>query len=507
MSIMGLDIGTTGVKAVAFTEEGKLITSAYREYPMHSPREGSLELDPREVLAGAKEVVGAVCAETSSDPVKSMAISTLGEAAVPVDANHEVLGNAIIGFDSRGQLEKEAFEKKITNEDGFARTGHGINSYHTLFKIMWRRDHEPELYKNVKHFLTFSDFIISQLGLEPRIDHSNASRTLAFDIQQRDWSQPILDAAGIENVFAEPIAPGDVAGTVGKNDFGLPEGCVVAGGLHDQPAGILGAGIRPGESMLATGTVACLGIRLDSPPEAGPMIENNLCYYPTFGQDQWVALAWNFTGGSLLRWFRDQLGAEDCVAAEQRGVDPYEVICSDLPEDPTGLLVLPHFTTAGTPSFDSKALGAILGLRLTTTRKEITKAILEGVAYEIQLNAALLANAGIHINLYKAIGGAAKSPVWLQIFADILNTPVAQLEVTEGAALGVALLGAHGAGIHPSEDAINAVIENQTREGLMFEPDARRAEQYAERGAIYADIYPSTRGMTHRIFDLVARGG
>jgi xylulokinase len=470
---------------------------------MHSPEEGSLELDPREVLAGVREVLQAVCAETANDPVRSLGISTLGEAAVPVDENFEMLGNAIIGFDSRGQEQKEVFERKISNEEIFARTGHGINAYHTIFKVMWWRDHQPEVFRQMKYFLTFSDFVIAKLGLEPRIDHSNAARTLGFDIQKREWSKPILEAAGLDNVFAKPIAPGDVAGIVGPNDFGLPEGCVVAGGLHDQPAGILGAGICPGESMLATGTVVCLGVRLDSPPEPGPMIANNLCYYPTFGADQWVALAWNFTGGILLRWFRDQLASAECADAAKRGVDPYEVICGNLPEDPTGLLVLPHFTTAGTPSFDARALGAILGLRLTTTRQEIAKAVLEGVAYEIQLNAELLANSGIKIERYKAIGGAAKSPVWLQIYADILNRPVVQLEVTEGASLGVALMGAYGAGIHKSQSDINGVIERQTREGLVFEPDEARAARYCERGAIYKDFYPTTRDMTHRIFDLL----
>ena len=506
MSILGLDIGTTGVKAVAFTTEGKPLASSYQEYHLISPEEGFLELDPMEVLAGTRKVCREVAEATTADPVSSLSISTLGEAALPVDENFEVLGNAIVGFDARGQEQKEQLAAKISNNEVFGITGHGINSYHTLFKIMWWRDSHPEIFARTRYFLTFSDFVISRLGLEPRIDYSNAARTLSFDIHTSTWSKKILDAADLEPIFAQPIAPGEAVGEIGSNDFGLPEGCVVAGGLHDQSAGILGAGILPGESMLATGTVVCLGVRLDSHPEPGPMIENNLCYYPTFGEGQRVSLAWNFTGGSLLKWYRDQLGADERAEAERRGVDPYEIICGELPEDPTGVFVLPHFTTAGTPSLDPRALGAILGLRLTTSRREIAKAVLEGVAYEVLLNADLMAKSGIEIERYKAIGGAAKSPVWLQLYADILNRPVVQLEVTEGAALGVALLGAHGAG-RCSAKEVHEVVRNQTREGTVFEPNAQRAARYRERFEIYRDIYDTTQDLTHRIYELVKRRG
>ncbi|MBI4585357.1 MAG: hypothetical protein HY717_15195 [Planctomycetes bacterium] len=528
MSILGLDIGTTGVKAVAFQEDGRLLASAYREYHLKSPLEGHLELDPREVLEAVRQVVGSVSQSTRQDPIRCAATSTLGEAAVPVDERNRPVANAIVGFDARGQEEMALFKEKIGNEEVFAITGHGINSYHTLFKVMWRRRRQPEVFRAAKRFLCFGDFVIASLGLPPRIDYSMAARTLAFDIHQKRWSRKILDAAGLEEVFAPPIAPGEAVGKVGSNDFGLPAGCVVAGGLHDQPAGILGAGIQPGESMLATGTVVCLGVRLaEEPARSGSMVANNLCYYPTFGdyptvgdhptvgdyrdagpssgspgKDPWISIAWNFTGGSLLKWFRDQFAVAERAEAERRGVDPYEVICGQLPPQPTRLLVLPHFTTTGTPYLDPQALGAILGLRLTTTRQEIAKAILEGVAYEILLNAELLAEAGAPIQRYKAIGGAAKSPVWMQIYANILNRPVVQLEVTEGAAWGAALLGARGAGIFQSAGEVEAMVRQSIKEGKVFTPESKQAEPYRQRFKIYREVYPATRDLSHRMFVL-----
>lgn len=489
------------MKAAAFSEEGKLLASAYREYGLLSPEPSQLELDPAEVTAALREVIRKVVSSPACGPIRSVATSALGEAALPVDGAGRPVGNAIIGFDARGREEAEDLRRRMASEEVFAITGHGINSYHTLFKVMWLRDHRPEVFARTKRFHCFGDHAMSLLGLPPRIDHSMAARTLAFDILARCWSRRILDAAGLGDVFSAPIAPGEPAGAAGRNDLGIPPGTLMAGGLHDQPAGILGAGIRPGESMLATGTVVCLGVRLSAVPAARPMVENNLCYYPTFGQGH-VSIAWNFTGGSLLKWFRDQLGDAEREEARRRGLDPYDLLLAGLPEEPTRLLVLPHFTTTGTPWLDPRAMGAVLGLRLTTTRKELAKAVLEGVAYEVKLNAELLERAGVRIDLYKAIGGAARSPVWMQVYADVLERPVAILALTEGAALGAALLGGRAAGIYSSDAQAEEVAARAARVERVYEPSPARSRAYGERFAIYRELYPATRDLTHRIFEL-----
>jgi xylulokinase len=338
------------------------------------------------------------------------------------------------------------------------------------------------------------------------MDYSMAARTLAFDIHQLGWSSKILDRAALSpEIFPAPIASGEPVGGIGPaaaHEFGLPRGCIVAGGLHDQPAGILGAGVRPGESMLATGTVICLGVRLKGKPAGLAMARDNLCYYPTVGERQYISIAWNFTGGSLLKWYRDNLSGPEASAATKRGVDPYEVITEGLPEEPTGLLVLPHFTTTGTPWLDPRALGAVLGLRLTTTRKEIVKAILEGILYEVRLNAELLRASGVEIGLYKAIGGAAKCFAWMQIAADILGRPVAITSVTEGAALGAALLGAKAAGIVKSLGDMEEILRGSVRVERVIEPRPEHVERYTERFLIYKDLYPQTKELSHRIFGL-----
>ncbi len=504
MSIVGIDIGTTGTKAVAFTLDGRVVASAYREYNMLSPQPGQLELDANDVLGKIKEVLAELGAKTRSDPPRSIAWSALGEAMAPLDAKGTPLGNAIIGFDCRGEEEVLELKAALSQEDAFAITGHPINSYHTICKLMWWRKHRPDVFARAKKWLCFADLFVHALGLPPAIDYGLASRTLLLDVHAYRYSERMLAIAGVTaDQLARPMAPGDAVGAIGKNPFGFPEDCVVGVGMHDQPAGILGTGTGPGEAMYAIGTVVCLGVRLTRAPDPAVMLANNLCAYPTYGKNQYISLAWNFTGGSLLKWYRDQFAAEERAEAERTGRGVYDVICEGLPAGPTSLLVLPYFTTTGTPYLDTRARGAILGLHITTTRRELAKAIMEGVSYDIQLNTDLLARAGVEIARYKAIGGAAKSPVWMQLEADILGRPVMTLRATEGASFGAALVGAKAAGLVKDPEAHAKDLAKPER---VYEPDAARHAAYQRRFALYRTLYDANRDVLHELDRLAKEG-
>jgi xylulokinase len=504
VSIVGLDIGTTGTKAVAFRPDGQVLASAYREYDMLSPEPGQLELDPREVLEAIRTVLREVASRTTADPPQSLAWCTLGEAMVPVDEAGEPLGNAIIGFDCRGEEEAEYLRSELDPLEVFSLTGHPVNSYHSVCKLLWWRNNRPEVYARARQWLCIADFFVRSLGLPPAIDYSLASRMLLFDVKKYVWSERLLGLAGIEaGQLARPVAPGEAIGPIGKNDFGFPETCVVGAGLHDQPAGIVGTGTAPGEAMYAIGTVVCLGVRLAATPDPAVMIRNNLCLYPTYGAGQYVSLAWNFTGGSLLKWYRDQFAAEERAEAERTGKDVYDIICGSIPDTPTSLLVLPYFTTTGTPYLDTRARGAILGLHLTTERREIARAILEGVNYDIRLNTAILAEAGVSIDRYKAIGGAARSPVWMQLAACILGRPVVTLQATEGASFGAALMGAKAAGLIEDPESVGRELARPDR---VYEPSDDFHRAYQERFALYRKLYEANRPLLHEL-DRMARSG
>ena len=500
MSIVGMDVGTTGTKAVAFDLDGRVVARAYREYPTLEPRPGWLELDPRQVLGCVKEVLSKVSADVAGDPVQAIALSVLGETAAPLDADREPLHNAIIGFDPRGGEFLDEFASRISSERVFSIAGHPINHYHTLFKLLWLRRFKPDVFKRMDLCPCFCDYVCGKLGAGYAIEHSTAARTLMLDIHKRTWSDEILGAADLDPaLLSRPVAPGEIIGEVSAagEQFGLRKGTKVVAGLHDQPAGIFGAGVEPGESMLATGTVVCLGVRLaEKPSNESVLAANNLCYYPTYGRDEYISLAWNFTGGSLLRWYRDTLGGVEVADARAAERDPYDLILAELPEDPTDLIALPHFTTTGTPHIDAEARGAVLGLRTGTSKKQLVKALIEGIAYEVRLNVELLDEAGIRIDRFKAIGGAAKSDVWMQIYADVLGKPVLRLGLEEGTSLGVAMLAGHAAGLIDDMDATRAPFVRASR---AFEPDPARKARYDERFGIYRDLYPATKDLSHRI--------
>ncbi len=499
MAIMGLDVGTTGSKAVVFDLDGTILASSYREYNIVSPKQGWLELCASDVLEAVKTVVSESQSQSRAQ-IRSVAISTLGEAVVPVDKSGRALANAIIGFDPRGESECKQFRKMIDSLELFHITGHTANSFHTLFKLMYIKRQQKKLFSQTDKFLCFGDFIAHQLGLPAKIDYSMAARTLMFDINSLQWSEKILSLAGLDSeMLAVPVSPGTVIGEIGENELGFPKGAILASGLHDQPAGILGAGITPGESMLATGTVVCLGVLLNKEVDAKVMTENNLCRYPTFGNN-FVNIAWNFTGGSALKWFRDNLASDLVDKARAEGKDAYDLITSNINEEPSGLILLPYFTTTGTPYLDARVSGILMGLKLNTSRFEIAKAIMEGVAYELRVNQELLANADVEINLYKAIGGAAKSDLWMQIYADVLNRPISILQTTECAAWGVGLLGAHSAGL--LRDLPDVYARKIAKDGKRFEPNKEKANLYDKRMEIYKQVYKRNKSILHSLSKL-----
>jgi xylulokinase len=492
---MGLDIGTTGAKAVVFSEQGRRLASAYREYPLLHPRPGWIELDPEEVWRKVREAVGEAAVAAKADPVRALAISTLGEAAVPVGRDGSVLANSILGFDNRAA---ELFERWIATQDPaeiMRITGQPPSQIFTLVKLMWIRQNEPDLYRRMRRYATFGDFAHLKMGLEPRIDYSMAARTMAFDIHAKTWSEKICAGAGVSPELFSAAAPtGHVVGALGRaaaEQLGLPPGCVVCAGSHDQPAGALGSGVtEAGAAMDATGTVECFAVAMDRPVVNETMLNNNLACYPHAAPDLYISLAFNFSGGSLFRWARDTFAQAEQEEARRRGVSVYEVLTERMSAEPTDILVLPHFTMAGTPYMDANPVGAIIGLTLGATRAEFLRAILEGISYELKLNLDILAQAGVQVKEFRAIGGGAKNRFWLQLKADMYNRPIVRLEVSEAASLGMAIAAGVAVGVYESaREAARALVV--TLESFM--PDPARAAHYDAMLPRYKALYPALK--------------
>ncbi len=494
MSLMGLDIGTTGTKAIVFSRDGKILAAAYREYPLHSPQAGWLEINPNQVWGSVVEAV-AEAARKTREPVTAVAVSCLGEAATPLDANGNILHNSILGFDSRA---KDLACRWIARNDPMQVmriTGQPPSQMFTIFKIMWLKKHMPQVVKKAWKFLTYEDFAIYKMTGAPTVDYSMACRTMAFDVKAERWSGKICDEAGVDvSLFPDAKPSGTIVGEInGKMSgvLGLPKGCKVVTGGHDQPAGALGAGIvKERVAIDATGTVECFAPAFSKPVMNQTMLRNNFCCYFHVAPKLYVTLAFNFTGGSLLRWFRDTLGGEEKIEARKRGVDVYDVLLEKMSDKPTDLFVLPHFTMTGTPYMDPSPTGAIVGLNLASSKAEMIKAVLEGISYEMKLNIELLEEAGIVVDELRAIGGGAKSEKWLQLKADMFNKRIVRLKTTEAACQGMAIAAGVATGVYTSfADAVKLLVKPDR----TFVPNKRNASIYEEKLATYRRIYPALK--------------
>ena len=502
MSLLGLDVGTTGCKAIVFDTQGNILGQAYREYPLIHRQPGWMELDSDLVWNSTKESIAeAVSAAGGKDPVKALAISCLGEAVTAIGNDGRPLALSTVGFDNRALPQSRWWEEVMGKEALFQITGQPLHLIYTINKILWWRDNEPEVFDKAWKFLCYGDLTAYRLGAEPCIDFSMAARTMAFDIRAGRWSKEILEKAEIDEArLARPEPSGTVIGQVSDaaaRELGLPKGVKIVAGAHDQPAGALGSGItKPRIAMDATGTVECITPAFAQPVLTEAMLRFNYPCYPHAVRGMYVTISFNFTGGSLLRWYRDVLGKQEREEAEVAGMGVYDIMIGKATAGPSPIFVLPHFTVTGTPWMDADAKGAILGLSLTTTKGDIIKALLDGLTYEMRLNLDCLQQAGVEIDSLRAIGGGAKSRTWLQLKADIYNRPVSCLSVSEAACLAMALLAGTAIGEYSSiEEAAEATIKVTE----TFEPDPKAAAQYEERYRLYREIYPLLSNFLHKV--------
>lgn len=496
MSLVGIDVGTTGCKVLALSTDGQVIAAAHREYDVLRPQPGWAELNSAAVWALIQDALREVTAQTAHDPAVALCVASMGEAMTPVSAEREILGNCLLGFDTRG-AETLARLAALDPIAFFTRSGNVPSGVYGGPKLIWLRDHRPELFARAYRFLFWADLVAFLLGGEPVTDYALANRTLFLDVRAECWSAETLDYVGMSADRLPALAPaGTAIGGVSREAAqatGLPPGATIVVGTHDQCATALGAGaIRPGMGVYGLGTYACLTPIYDHLPPAGRMIAAGLSVEHHAVPGLYVSFYYNLTGGALLKWFRNTFAALEHAQAQARGEDVYDRLLADMPAGPTDLLVLPHFAPTGPPRFDEHPYGLIAGLSLETTRGEFVKGLLEGVTYYFREGLDHLAAAGITLEEYRATGGGARSDAWLQITADILGKPLARPRITEAGALGAAILAGLGAGVfaHVGE-ALDALVQVER----VFVPDAGRHQQYEERFSRYRQLYPCSQAL------------
>ncbi|MFB3789475.1 MAG: L-fuculokinase [bacterium] len=503
MSLLGIDVGTTGCKAVAFNEKGQILASAYREYPLHSPQPGWAELDGNRVWADVKACIQEVASRTKADPITALAVSCQGEAVSYIDSRGEIIHNALVSFDNRTESYVPQWEERFGRTHIFEVTGQPLAALYTALKLQWMHENRPAVMKRTKHLLGFEDLVMYRLGMEPTTDYTLAARTLLFDVPNKAWRGEFLDFAGIDPALMPTLKPsGTLLGTVPDSaaaELGLPRGVKVVTGGHDQPCQMLGSGVtEPNVAAYGIGTVECIGPAFADFIINGVMLDNNICVYHHTCPGLFISLVYNFTGGCLFRWYRDTFGQDELRRAKESGRDVYDILTAEAADRPSKLLVLPHFTTTGVPHFDTRSKGVILGLRLDTTKGEITRAILEGITLEMRMCVELLKQAGGEVTVLRATGGGAKSSYWLQIKADIMGIPVAVPAVSEAGCLGCAILAGSATGVYSS---IREAAQQLARIEKTFEPQPEFHRLYTERFENYKEIYPRLKDLFHQMPD------
>jgi xylulokinase len=490
MSLLGIDVGTTGCKAAAFAADGRSLASAYREYPILFPGDRWAELDSRQVLEGVRAVIAEVAGRVArADPVTALSLSSMGEAMTPVGRNGEILGHSILSSDIRGGEYIGALKRRIEQHAFYAINPNILGPNYSLPKLLWIKEHQADLYARTHKFLLWCDLVACMLTGEAVTGYSLANRTLLFDIRAQDWSDKLLVLSGIERDKLPRCLPaGAVIGTVGRKiaaELNLAPGVAVVVGGHDQCCNSLGAGITAvGKAVCGIGSYECVTPTYGLIPAAEPMLKQGLNVEHHVLPGLYVSFIYN-QGGLLVKWFRDTFARGDMQRAGTK--DVYAQLDAEMPAEPTRLLSLPYFDITGPPQFVTDASGVIAGLKTSTSRGEILKSILESVTFYFVDSVWALRDLGIDTNEFIATGGGAKSDPWLQIKADIFGVPFVRPRVTEGSLLGAAILAGLATGLFKTPAEATALFVQRER---VFEPDPARHRIYREQLEKYRRLFP-----------------
>jgi xylulokinase len=425
----------------------------------------------------------------------ALALSCQGEAVIPVDATGQALRPAILGMDTRTDAENDWLVEQFGLETLFARTGMPANTVNSLPKLLWLQRHEPMLWSLAHQFLLYEDFFLRRLGGQAVISHCLASRTQMYDLSAGDWADDILSRCQIERDRLARLAPADggVVGTLWRElaaELGLSGEILLVSGGHDQACAALGSGVtQAGLAMVSSGTAEVVEVAMQTPALDKTLRDGNISVYRHVVPGLFLAMTLNHSGGLTLRWYRDTWGRWELAQAQTTGQDAYDLLLAEAPPGPTELLFLPHFSGSGTPVWDNTSKGAILGLTLAATQATLTKALLEGLTFELRHNLDLLRAAGISISELRAVGGGARSPLWLQLKADICRAPLRLPQVTEAACLGAAMLAGVAAGIYP--DVAAAASQTVRLRPQRIDPRPDSAAAYDQKYQLYRQVYPT----------------
>jgi xylulokinase len=471
--LVGIDVGTSGVKGLAIDGEGTVVAGAESAYPLATPRAGWAEQDPADWC----RATGSVLAELRAAAGAPAGIGLSGQmhGLVALDSSDRPLRPAILWNDQRTAVECEEIEDTIGLERLIELTGNRALPGFTAPKILWLRRHEPDLYARIAHVLLPKDYVRLRLCGERATDVSDASGTLLLDVAGRRWSEEVLAALAIEPDWLPK--PHESPVVAGQTADGVP----VAAGAGDQAAGALGVGVdRPGPASIVLGTsgvVFAAHDRFAADPRARV---HAFCHARPA---TWHTMGVMLSAAGSLRWLRD-------AVAPTGAYDDLVAAAAAWPAATEGLLFAPYIAGERTPHADPDARGAFVGLSLRHDRGALVRAVLEGVAFGLRDSLDLLAELGDRPGLGRVSGGGARSDEWLRIIASVLELPLERVAVDAGAAFGAAILGGVAAGVWPD---VEAAVAATVRPTGRINPVPEWVGPYREQHRRFRALYPALR--------------
>lgn len=485
---LGIDASTTATKALLIDSQGKVVAVAASEYGFDTPKPLWAEQHPDLWWKGAVESIQKVLNETQVDPTHIESVGLTGQmhGLVLLDDNGQPLRLSILWNDQRTGDQCNQIRNRIGKKRLIQITGNDALTGFTAPKILWVQQHEPEIWEKTKQILLPKDYVRFRLTGKYGTDRAGAAGTLLFDIKSRDWSKELLAALDIPLEFLPDTHEGpQITGYLSAESAsptGLREGIPVVGGGGDQAAQAVGVGaVQPGVVALTLGTS---GVVFATTNEPFVEAEGRLHAFCHAVPDRWHLMGVMLSAAGSLRWYRDML-------APSAGFDELVGTAEDIPAGSEGLIFLPYLTGERTPHPDPLARGAFVGLTVRHTQAHMTRAVLEGVAYGLRDSLELMKSAGLEeINQIRVSGGGAKSALWRQILADVMNVELVTVNTTEGAAYGAALLAGVGIGYWPDVDA--ACQATITITGAV-KPNDRIAAEYQSHYPHYRSLYPALK--------------
>lgn len=483
MIIGGLDVGTTGCKLTAYDESGKYIYNSYKEYEV-SRHSGEHEIDASVIFDAVCHVISDTAGKCELDAI---GVTTFGETFTMLDESDNVLLPSMLYTDPRGEVECKSLCDALGEKRIIEIAGVKPHQMYSLPKIMWVKNNKPEIFKKVRRILLMEDYIVYMLTGNACIDYSLAARVMAFDIKNKCWSSEILNAAGVdEGLLSKAVPAFNVAGEIKPElleKLGIKRAVKVINGAHDQVAAAVGAGVfEVGQAVDGTGTVECVTPVFDHIPAEEDLYDKGYSVVPFIFDNTYVCYALSFTGGAAVKWFKDNF-------AKDRS---YKELDEAIKDEPTGIMILPHFAGAANPYMDNGSKAAMLGVTLESTKEDIYKAVMEGVTYEIMVNIEVLESFGIKPEKLCATGGGASSEKWLQIKADILQRPITALEAKEAGTCGTCMMVGVAMGVYKDLYEAKKAFVNEKK---TFIPNPEMAEKYSKIYSAYKNIYAAVRGI------------